>query len=157
MPETGHQNEETDESKKPSGWVEWVKEHPAIVGTSIYVYVSILGSTYNWLLLRAFEINYFDFSEANDFLTAAFFLAGVERLAGTFLAGLFLAGFVVNDAILTFLSVVSVYVHVAIGLPTPKAPTKMAARLMLQIFHYNSPVAADNSSKFSSPAPRQHG
>ena len=61
-----------DEPKKQTGWVEWVKEHPAIVGTGLYVYVSFQGSAYNWLFLRAFDINYFDFSEVNDFLTAAF-------------------------------------------------------------------------------------
>lgn len=71
MPESNQQNEKTDESKKPTG-LEWVKEHPAIVGTVLYAYVSALGSAYNWLFLRQFDINYFDFAEANDFLTGAF-------------------------------------------------------------------------------------
>ena len=83
MPESGQQseetgeskeleqNEKTDEPKKPPGWVEWVKKHPAIVGTALYVYVSFLGSTYYWMYLRRFDINFFDFAEANDFLTGA--------------------------------------------------------------------------------------
>ena len=70
MPESNQQNGKTDESKKPAG-LEWVKEHPAIVGTVLYVYVSLLGSTYYWMYLRRFDINFFDFAEANDFLTGA--------------------------------------------------------------------------------------
>jgi len=66
------QNGKPDESRKPAGLVEWAKEHPAIIATGLYVYVSFLGSAYNWLFLRQFDINYFDFAEANDFLTAAF-------------------------------------------------------------------------------------
>ena len=72
MPEADEQDGRTDGSKKPTGWLEWVKGHPAVVGTVLYAYVSALGSTYNWLFLRQFDINYFDFAEANDFLTAAF-------------------------------------------------------------------------------------
>ena len=54
-----------------------MKEHPAVVGTVFYAYVSWLGSTYHWMYLRRFEINFFDFAEANDFLTGAFKQPGV--------------------------------------------------------------------------------
>ena len=91
------------------------------------------------------------FLRTGDFLTGAFFLAGVLRFTGAFLAGLFWAGFDVSDASLTFLSVVSVYVHVTIGLPAFRAASKMA-RVMLQIFHFRSPIVAENLSKSFLPA-----
>lgn len=48
------------------------KEHPAILGSILYIQVLCLGFTYYWALFNAFRINIFDFSAANDFLLAAF-------------------------------------------------------------------------------------
>ena len=70
MVESDQQNGKPGKSTT-NGWLEWVKEHPAIVGTALYVYLSFLGSTYYWMYLRRFDINFFDFAEANDFLTGA--------------------------------------------------------------------------------------
>ncbi len=57
--------------------VVWITEHPAIFATILYMYVSVIGSTYLWMLFRGFGVNVFDFAEANDFLTAAFKQPGV--------------------------------------------------------------------------------
>ncbi len=57
--------------KRPRELLDYLKTHPAIGATILYVYVSFLGSTYNWMFLRRFDINFFDFAETNDFLTGA--------------------------------------------------------------------------------------
>jgi hypothetical protein len=49
-----------------------LKEKPALGVTALYLYISLLGSTYQWALFSRFDLNYFDFAEVNDFLTAAF-------------------------------------------------------------------------------------
>ena len=50
----------------------FLKEHPAIIGTLIYIQVSTVGIVYIWTLLSSFGVNVFDYAEANDFLLAAF-------------------------------------------------------------------------------------
>lgn len=50
----------------------FLKEHPAIIGTLIYLQVSAVGIIYIWTLLSSFGVNVFDYAEANDFLLAAF-------------------------------------------------------------------------------------
>jgi hypothetical protein len=48
------------------------KQHPAIVATVLYLYVSLIGSLYQWRLFVSFEINIFQFVDTNDLLLAAF-------------------------------------------------------------------------------------
>jgi hypothetical protein len=50
----------------------FLREHPAILLPSLYVYVSAIGVLYTWCLFRHFGINVMDFAEASDFLLAAF-------------------------------------------------------------------------------------
>jgi hypothetical protein len=58
------------ERLRPIGRFFW--EHPAIVGSLLYLQVTTVGVVYSWVLFRAFDINVFDYAEANDFLLAAF-------------------------------------------------------------------------------------
>src|SRR5215210_5046418 len=48
------------------------REHPAIVGSLLYIQVTTMGVAYSWTLFRRFDINVFDYAETNDFLLAAF-------------------------------------------------------------------------------------
>jgi hypothetical protein len=48
------------------------REHPAIAGSLLYLQVTTVGVVYSWNLFRHFDINIFDYAEANDFLLAAF-------------------------------------------------------------------------------------
>jgi hypothetical protein len=48
------------------------REHPAIVGTLLYLQATEFGIAYSWGLYRRFGINVFDYAELNDFLLAAF-------------------------------------------------------------------------------------
>ena len=50
----------------------YLAAHPATAATAAYLYVSVLGSVYEWVYFRQFGVNIFDFAEANDFLLAAF-------------------------------------------------------------------------------------
>jgi hypothetical protein len=52
--------------------VKYFLNHPAIAGSFIYILFSIAGVIYSWVLYRQFQINIFDYSEANDFLLIAF-------------------------------------------------------------------------------------
>lgn len=49
-----------------------LQEHPAIIGTLLYLQISSVGLIYDWSYYRHFGVNVFDFAEANDFLLAAF-------------------------------------------------------------------------------------
>jgi len=55
-----------------SAAISFFREHPAIVGTLLYLQVNAVGVIFSWVLFRNFGINVFDFAEANDFLLAAF-------------------------------------------------------------------------------------
>lgn len=58
-------------------------EHPAIVGSLLYIQVTTVGVVYSWALFRRFDINVFDYAEVNDFLLAAFkdpFVFGMSLL-----------------------------------------------------------------------------
>jgi hypothetical protein len=48
------------------------REHPAVVGSLLYVGITIVGVVYSWTLFKRFGINIFDYAETNDFLFAAF-------------------------------------------------------------------------------------
>jgi len=64
------------------------REHPAIVGTLLYLQVTTVGVIYSWALFRRFGINVFDYAEANDFLLAAFkepFVFGMSTFTLIFL------------------------------------------------------------------------
>lgn len=65
----------------------WIKTNPAIFGTVLYLYVSMIGSTYQWMLFGQFGVNVFDFAETNDFLTAAFKqpIVILQGIAGAYL------------------------------------------------------------------------
>jgi hypothetical protein len=53
-------------------FIGWLKKNPAVGGSVLYLWVSIIGSSYEWSLLRHFGINVFDFANTGDFLLAAF-------------------------------------------------------------------------------------
>ncbi len=52
--------------------VNFFREHPAIAASLLYFQVTTVGVIYSWALFRRFDINIFDYAEANDFLLAAF-------------------------------------------------------------------------------------
>lgn len=52
----------------------FLREHPALLGSLVYVQITSIGIIYSWALYRSFDINIFDFAQANDFL-----LAGLEE------------------------------------------------------------------------------
>ena len=56
----------------PTSIAAFFRDHPAIVGTLIYLQVTSIGVIYSWTLYAQFDINIFDFAESNDFLLAAF-------------------------------------------------------------------------------------
>jgi hypothetical protein len=58
------------EQLRPIG--SFFREHPAIAVTLLYFQVTTVGVVYSWALFRRFDINVFDYAEANDFLLAAF-------------------------------------------------------------------------------------
>lgn len=57
--------------KTPRTVSAFVWDHPGIVLTLVYVYLSALGIAYGWNLYRQFGVNIMDFAEATDFLLAA--------------------------------------------------------------------------------------
>ena len=57
---------------KPANLVlNFIKNHPAIIGTLLYLQAAAVGITYNYSLFSEFGINVFDLAEANDFLFGA--------------------------------------------------------------------------------------
>jgi hypothetical protein len=50
----------------------FLREHPAIAVSLVYLQVTTVGVVYSWVLFRRFDINIFDYAETNDFLLAAF-------------------------------------------------------------------------------------
>jgi len=50
----------------------WVKQHPAIIGSLLIFFISVIGTLNSWYLYSQFDINIFDFAEPNDFILAAF-------------------------------------------------------------------------------------
>lgn len=73
--------------------MDFFRQHPAVVGTLLYFLANVVGSAYLWALFREFGINAFDFTEANDFLLAAF------REPTTLLLAAFAAAFAVGGAL----------------------------------------------------------
>lgn len=57
---------------RTSGFVEFAKANPAIVLTLFYVLLTFMGMEYSWALYGEFDLNYFDFASADDFLLSAF-------------------------------------------------------------------------------------
>jgi hypothetical protein len=51
---------------------EFFRNHPAILGSLMYVLVTAIGIIYSGILYQRFGINIFDFAEMNDLLLAAF-------------------------------------------------------------------------------------
>lgn len=49
-----------------------LKQNPALSLTLLYLFTILLGSLYQWTLLRRFNINAVDFVQVNDLLLAAF-------------------------------------------------------------------------------------
>jgi hypothetical protein len=47
-------------------------EHPALIVTLGYLLVSLLGLSYQWVLFRHFDVNFFLYAEVTDFLMGAF-------------------------------------------------------------------------------------
>lgn len=54
------------------GIAQFLREHPAMLLTLIYIYTSMAGLIYMWFLFQRFGINVMDFAKAADFLLAAF-------------------------------------------------------------------------------------
>lgn len=52
--------------------IEYIKIHPAIVATSLFVFSSFVGTIYSWNLLRSFDLNVFDYAEPSDFFLMSF-------------------------------------------------------------------------------------
>lgn len=48
----------------------YVQDHPGVVTTLIYIYLSIIGLVYQYFHLKNFGLSIFDFSETNDYLIA---------------------------------------------------------------------------------------
>lgn len=48
------------------------REHPAMLGSLLYLLVTCMGMVYSFVLYKSFGINIFDFAEINDLLLAAF-------------------------------------------------------------------------------------
>ena len=118
---TDHQQHNgTSDRPDKNSRVSWLGKHPAIVGTVLYVYVALIGSSYQWWLLKGFGVNYFDFAEVNDFLTAAF-----------------KSPFVIGQGIVTLgiLMYVSYYPsRLFVGTKSKSDVTKMPLRLMIFLF-----------------------
>jgi hypothetical protein len=49
-----------------------VSEHPAIVLTAAYLFLTCIGIEHSWLVYREFALNYFDFASTDDFIVSAF-------------------------------------------------------------------------------------
>lgn len=75
------------------------QEHPAVLGTMLYVLLNAVGVIYAWALFRQFEINVFDYIETNDFLLAAFREPTTLAL-GALAAVLAVAGFAIYQKVM---------------------------------------------------------
>lgn len=51
-----------------SSFARFGSQHPGVVITMVLAIISLLGLMYDWLLLRGFGINYFQFAGVDDFL-----------------------------------------------------------------------------------------
>jgi hypothetical protein len=59
-------------SKEQKHWLfDYLRDHPAILVSSIYVTASIVGLVFSWAFLHPFGINFFNFAQISDFLLAS--------------------------------------------------------------------------------------
>ncbi len=75
-------------TKSDHPFITFFLEHPAIGGSSICIFFSVIGVFYSWSLYSHFQINIFDYAETNDFLMAAF----KDRFAFLITIGCFMIG-----------------------------------------------------------------
>ena len=53
-------------------WIlRYLREHPAILVSSLYVIASVVGLLFSWIFLAPFGINFFNFAQISDFLLAS--------------------------------------------------------------------------------------
>lgn len=52
--------------------IEFIKAHPAIVATILYLQLTFIGAFFSWTLFNEFGVDVFDFIEANDLLLIGF-------------------------------------------------------------------------------------
>jgi hypothetical protein len=52
--------------------VDWAGEHPGGAFAALYLYASVLGALYSWILLGDFDVDIFMFASPDDFLLAAY-------------------------------------------------------------------------------------
>jgi hypothetical protein len=63
---------EPSTSGSNSGVGSFARQHPAVLLTGCYLYLSLIGGLYNFALFREFDVNVFRHAKAEDFLIAAF-------------------------------------------------------------------------------------
>ena len=57
---------------RESDWIlRYLREHPAILVSSLYVIASMVGLLFSWIFLAPFGINFFNFAQISDFLLAS--------------------------------------------------------------------------------------
>jgi hypothetical protein len=71
------ENERTEPEDTQTDAVAWMLSeffgnHPAVLGSLLYVLVTAIGIIYSGILYQRFGINIFDFADMNDLLLAAF-------------------------------------------------------------------------------------
>jgi len=72
MPKSSTKNGRKSEANPLAGARDFIRAHPAIVLTLIYLQISAVGMIYKNSLFSAFEIDILQFSSPEDFLLAAF-------------------------------------------------------------------------------------
>ena len=62
----------TDSSSQNEQWLSnFLKNHPALIASGLYIFASIIGMFYAWSFLRHFQINVFNYAQIGDFLLAS--------------------------------------------------------------------------------------
>lgn len=82
---TLEENKNVPQNKSNSYLTKFLKDHPALIFTFSYVFLSSLGMIYNYTLYHKFKLNVFDFIEINDFFVAAFRQRGAFYLVLEFI------------------------------------------------------------------------
>lgn len=82
---TLEENKNVPQNKSHFDLTNFLKDHPALIFTFSYVFLSSLGMIYNYKLYQKFNINVFDFIEINDFFVGAFKQRGAFYLVLQFI------------------------------------------------------------------------
>jgi hypothetical protein len=65
---------QSNEAGVPSGspwWRHYLREHPALILSGSYLFLTVVGAIYNWRLCSRFGINLLDLADGGDFLLYA--------------------------------------------------------------------------------------